>query len=45
MPKLKNGVYPNLKTTIEALPAYTLLSTIVAFEKYGILTGGFTEVV
>ncbi|MBV8142949.1 MAG: glutamine synthetase type III, partial [Verrucomicrobia bacterium] len=29
---------PNLKTTIEALPAYTSPSTIAAFEKYGILT-------
>ncbi len=33
----KRGL-PNLKTTIEALPAYTLPSTIAAFEKYGILT-------
>ena len=34
----KRGL-PNLKTTIEALPAYTLPSTVAAFEKYGILTG------
>jgi glutamine synthetase len=33
----KRGL-PNLKTTIEALPAYTLPSTVAAFEKYGILT-------
>ncbi|MBV8375569.1 MAG: glutamine synthetase III [Verrucomicrobia bacterium] len=33
----KRGL-PNLKTTIEALPAYTSPSTIAAFEKYGILT-------
>jgi len=33
----KRGL-PNLKSTIEALPAYTLPSTIAAFEKYGILT-------
>ena len=33
----KRGL-PNLKTTIDALPAYTLPSTIAAFEKYGILT-------
>jgi len=29
---------PNLKTTVDALPAFTLPSTIAAFEKYGILT-------
>ena len=33
----KRGL-PNLKSTIEALPAYTLPSTVAAFEKYGILT-------
>ncbi|HEY0794080.1 MAG TPA: glutamine synthetase III [Chthoniobacterales bacterium] len=33
----KRGL-PNLKTTIDALPAYTLPSTVAAFEKYGILT-------
>ena len=29
---------PNLKTSVDALPAYTLPSTVAAFEKYGILT-------
>ncbi|MBW0000161.1 MAG: glutamine synthetase III [Verrucomicrobia bacterium] len=29
---------PNLKTTVDALPAYTLPGTIAAFEKYGVLT-------
>ena len=29
---------PNLKTAVDALPAFTLPSTIAAFEKYGILT-------
>jgi glutamine synthetase len=33
----KRGL-PNLKTTVDALPAFTLPSTIAAFEKYGILT-------
>jgi glutamine synthetase len=33
----KRGL-PNLRTTIEALPAYTSPSTVAAFEKYGILT-------
>ena len=33
----KRGL-PNLKSTIEALPAYTSPSTVAAFEKYGILT-------
>jgi glutamine synthetase len=33
----KRGL-PNLRTTIDALPAYTSPSTIAAFEKYGILT-------
>jgi len=34
----KRGL-PNLRTTIDALPAYTLPSTVAAFEKFGILTG------
>ncbi len=29
---------PNLKTSVDALPAYTYPSTVAAFEKYGILT-------
>jgi glutamine synthetase len=33
----KRGL-PNLKTTVDALPALTLPSTVAAFEKYGILT-------
>jgi len=34
----KRGL-PNLKTTVDALPAYTSPSTVAAFEKYGVLTG------
>ncbi len=29
---------PNLKTTVDALPAYTYPTTIAAFEKFGVLT-------
>ena len=29
---------PNLKTSVDALPAYTNATTVAAFEKYGILT-------
>ena len=33
----KRGL-PNLKTTVDALPAYTSASTVAAFEKFGVLT-------
>lgn len=33
----KRGL-PNLKTTVDALPAYTYDTTIAAFEKFGVLT-------
>jgi len=29
---------PNLKTTVDALPAYTSATTVAAFEKFGVLT-------
>ena len=29
---------PNLKTTVDALPAYTSAATVAAFEKFGVLT-------
>lgn len=29
---------PNLKTTVDALPAYTFPTTVAAFEKFGVLT-------
>ncbi|MDD5350123.1 MAG: glutamine synthetase III [Chthoniobacteraceae bacterium] len=33
----KRGL-PNLKTTVDALPAYTAAATVAAFEKFGVLT-------
>ena len=33
----KRGL-PNLKTTVDALPAYTYDTTVAAFEKFGVLT-------
>ncbi len=33
----KRGL-PNLKTTVDALPAYTAETTVAAFEKFGVLT-------
>ena len=33
----KRGL-PNLKTTVDALPAYTAATTVAAFEKFGVLT-------